>query len=199
MASLIGHLTKAQQSELLKNIYYLNMKEYKGFCTCHSIPFAIYAETKDGLKKTKETDRKGTVLKRVHHFLITGKVLPATVIPAKIVNKEKLSLKLKPSDRLYFSQYDKKNKKMIALLEELTDGKFKNGAVARVLLRQYWTNGKAPTFKEFAQKWMNTPSDSLLAPEYAYLTDLANGEVDSDWKKVRTKKASLALKVINKI
>ena len=66
MASLLGKLTDSQRSELLENIYYLNMHELRGFCDEHGIPYAIYFETEDGrIRKSRDTDRKGVVIDRV--------------------------------------------------------------------------------------------------------------------------------------
>jgi hypothetical protein len=36
-------------------------------------------------------------------------------------------------------------------LGELTDGRFRDGAVARVLAMEFWTRGEAPTLAEFAR------------------------------------------------
>ncbi len=38
----------------------------------------------------------------------------------------------------------------MSLLRELTDGAFKNGMIARLVLRDYWSAGEAPTLRAFA-------------------------------------------------
>ena len=48
-------------------------------------------------------------------------------------------------------------------LGELTDGRFRDGAVARVLAMEFWTRGEG----------------------YAYLTDLKHKRAGSDWKSLR--------------
>jgi hypothetical protein len=60
------------------------------------------------------------------------------------------------------------------LLRDLTAGRFRDGAVARVIAMDFWTRGKAPTFEEFARSWTKAKAQQhrLLTPEYAYLTDL---------------------------
>jgi hypothetical protein len=60
------------------------------------------------------------------------------------------------------------------LLRDLTAGRFKDGAVARVLAMEFWTRGEAPTFEAFARSWTKAKAEEhrLLTPEYAYLTDL---------------------------
>ena len=77
------------------------------------------------------------------------------------------------------------------LLRNLTAGQFRDGAVARVLVMEFWTRGEAPTFEEFARSWTNAKAEEhrLLTPEYAYLTDLRHGRADGDWKALRATKA----------
>jgi hypothetical protein len=55
------------------------------------------------------------------------------------------------------------------LLRDLTGGRFKDGAVARILAMEFWTRGEAPTFEEFARSWTRTKAEQhrLLTPEYA--------------------------------
>jgi hypothetical protein len=38
VASLLGELADPQRTELLENIYYLNMQELRKFCAGHAIP-----------------------------------------------------------------------------------------------------------------------------------------------------------------
>jgi hypothetical protein len=62
---------------------------------------------------------------------------------------------------------------IIRCLRELTSGRFRDGAVARVLAMEFWTNGKAPTLADFARAWTKADANKheLLTAEYAYLTD----------------------------
>jgi hypothetical protein len=79
MPTLIKHVSKSQQTELFKNVNYLNIKEYQGFCDTHKIPYTIYVQTPKGLRKTSEKDRKKQVLERIRHYLKTGKIPDCTV------------------------------------------------------------------------------------------------------------------------
>jgi hypothetical protein len=89
---------------------------------------------------------------------------------------------------------------MIALLKGLTDGQFENGAIARMLARDFWSNGKAPTFREYASAWMQASREHLRPnPEWAFLSDRASKVAVADWKKLRRQKASKVLKVLNQI
>lgn len=201
MPSPLTSLQKAERETLLDDLNYLNLSEIKQFCKKHSIPFAIHVETGDGSKKkTSDTDRKGMILNRMHHYLKTGEVLPATCFQASVVCFGELPKNLKPTDRLYYGQYNKKNKKLMTFLGELTGDKFKDGAVARVLLAEYWTDGMAPTLQEFAKKWFQITADpGKPAPEYAYLSDRASRKKIDNWKEYRSEKARKIISVLNKL
>jgi Raf kinase inhibitor-like YbhB/YbcL family protein len=60
----------------------------------------------------------------------------------------------------------------MGIFAELTGGRFRIGALARVLIMA-WTTGLAPTFEEFARAWIAAKAEprDLLSTEYAYLTD----------------------------
>ena len=86
------------------------------------------------------------------------------------------------------------------LLGDLTAGRFKDGAVARVLAMEFWTRGEAPTFEAFARSWTKAKVEhQLLTPEYAYLTDLRHQRADGDWKALRKAKAKSALETLARI
>ena len=87
------------------------------------------------------------------------------------------------------------------LLRELTDGRFKDGAVARVLATQFWTRGEAPTLEGIARAWTKAKAEEhrLLTPEYAYLTDLQLQRAHADWKSVRATKAKSAMATLSRI
>jgi hypothetical protein len=87
------------------------------------------------------------------------------------------------------------------LLRDLTAGRFRDGAVARVVVMGFWTRGEAPTLEEFARSWTKakTEEDQLLTPEYAYLTDLKHRRADGRWKALRTAKAKSALETLARI
>ncbi len=201
MPSLISHLGKAKQEELLADLNYLNLKEFQTFCKKHTIPYRIRIRTESGqTKSTKDTDRKSIVLDRIRHYLTTGKILAETCFPANIVRTDPIPEGLLPTDRLYYGRYDKKSPAMIDLLKSLTDGKFRNGAIARILAREFWTAGKAPTFVEFANAWSKADVKGLgYHPEAAWLTDRARGDAGADWKEKRIRKAKSVLKILRSI
>jgi len=180
----------------------MNLDEIRGFCVPRGIPYKVVAEQPNGkTKATKDTDRKPIVLARVRHFLATGDVGHASCIPAEIVRKEKPPAQPGPRDRLYYRWYAREHEGVIRLLRDLTAGRFRDGAVARVVAMAFWTRGQAPTFEEFATAWMKAKTEEhlLLTPEYAFLTDLKHRRADDNWKALRAAKANSALKTLARI
>ena len=112
-----------------------------------------------------------------------------------------MPVRLGPRDRLYYRWYAKEFEGVMRLLRDLTAGRFKDGAVARVLAMEFWTRGEAPTFEEFARSWTKAKAEQyrLLTPEYAYLTDLRHHRADGEWKAVRKAKAKSALKTLARV
>jgi hypothetical protein len=201
MPSLIAALSKEERQELTDDLNYLNTSEIKSFCQRHGIPFEITIEARNGSKKkTGEDDRKGVILDRIRHFLRTGIVQKETCFSAKVTDFGTLSDELGPEDRLFYGQYDKANQRMISLLKALTDGKFRNGAIARIAARDFWSRGEAPTFCRFAAAWMlATKRHNSPNPEWAFLSDRALGKAGSDWKKLRQKKAKKVLRTLDQL
>lgn len=201
MGELISELSKREQRELLQDLNYLNTGEIKAFCKKHGIPYRIAVESKDGgWRKTTEDDRKGVMLRRVRHFLRTGGVLPETRFRSEVVCFEAIPEELAAGDRLFYGRYDKSNRAVMGLLKELTGGEFTDGAIARILAREYWSRGKAPTFQEYAAAWLVARKEhSKPNAEWAYLSDLAGKKDVAGWKKMRERKAKEVMKRLGKV
>lgn len=202
MPNFLSKLTRSEQARLREELNYMNLEEIRGFCVQRGIPYKIVAEHKSGkTQTTKDTDRKPIMLARVRHYLATGEVGLASCIPLEIVRKEKPPARLGPHDRLYYRWYAKEHEGVIRLLRHLTAGRFKDGAVARVVAMGFWTRGQAPTLEEFARSWMKAKAEEhqVFPPEYAYLTDLKHQRADDSWKALRTAKAQSALKTLARI
>ena len=202
MSNFLSQLTTSERDRLLEELNYMNLEEIRGFCSARAIPYRIVAEYSNGkVKATKDTDRKPVVLARVNHYLRTGQVGQPTRISSEIVREENPPARLGPRDRLYYRWYAKKFEGVMRLLRDLTAGRFRDGAVARVLAMEFWTHGEAPTFEEFARSWTKAKAQEhrLLTPEYAYLTDLRHQRADGDWKALRTAKAKSALETLARI
>jgi hypothetical protein len=198
---LFSKLPKGAQNELLDDLNYLNSTEIKSFCKRHSIPYRIAIQTRDGdTRTTKDVDRKGVMLKRIRHFLQTGVVLEQTCFPAAIVCCDPLPKNISEDDHLFYGQYDKTDCNLIALLKSLTNGQFKDGAIARILAREFWSKGEAPTLREYASGWIQASREHTRPnPEWAFLSDRANKLAVSDWKRWRAHKASKVMKLLNQI
>jgi hypothetical protein len=200
-ASLIAGMSQKNQRELLSDLNYLNTGEIKKFCERHGIPYRIAVETKDGRwRKTKEDDRKGVVLRRVRHFLRRGSVLKETRFRSAVVSLEAIPEELTASDRLFYGRYEKSNRVVMGLLKELTGGEFEDGAIARILAREFWSSGKAPTFQEYAAAWLVARKEHTKPnEEWAYLSDRAGKKDVAEWKKRRERKAKEVMRVLGKI
>ena len=200
MPSLISSLNKSEQRELLEDLNYLNMGEIKTFCERYCIPYAICIETGNGPRKTSDTDRKGVILNRIRHYLLTGNALNGTCFPATVVCFDNLPNNIKATKRLFYGQYDKKSNAMISLLERLTNGQFRDGAIARIVAREFWSKGIAPTYQEYAQAWITAKENHKRPnPEWAFLSDRSDRKDIANWKQLRARKAQQVLKILNKL
>jgi len=197
----IAKLPKEERQQLLDDLDYLNMAEIKSFCQRHSIPYRIVIETENGsTKTTSDEDRKGVVLNRIRAFLQKAVIPEETRFNARIVCFDPPPAELTPDDRVFYGRYDKSNLQMMALMKDLTDGQFRDGAIARILAREFWTRGKAPTFQEFAAAWLQGVQEHTAPnPEWAFLSDRTRGTATKDWKKLRARKAASVLKRLNQI
>ena len=194
----LSKLPQEERQQLLDDLNYLNTAEIKSFCKRHGIPYTIAIETGAGdRRKTNEDDRKGIILNRIRHFLETGEILEETCFRGDVVCLSPPLDKPGPADRLFYGQYDKTNQAMIDLLKSVTNGKFRNGAIARILARKFWSSGKAPTFEEFGSAWLQAVNDHISPnPEWAFLSDKARGTTGPDWKKLRARKAAKVMKLL---
>jgi hypothetical protein len=202
MSNLLSQLTKNERARLLEEMNYLNLEEIRGLCSARSIPYRIVADYGNGkVKVTKDSDRKPIVLARIRRYLTTGRIGQATCISAHIVREERPPTRLGRNDRLYYRWYAKEHEGVLRLLRDLTGGRFRDGAVARVVAMEFWTRGEAPTLEEFARAWTTAKAEQhqLLTPEYAYLTDLRHQRAGGDWKALRIAKARSALETLARI
>ena len=173
------------------------MTELKQFCEQHHIPYRITVEMPNGTLKQGSTDRKGIILKHIRQYLKTGKLPKGTLFKKTVVNFEKLPATLTAHDRVYYGQYKHKQEKIAKIMVQLTEEKFKFGAIAQQVLHSNWSRGYAPTFQEFASLWLKAQkAHQQPNAEWAFLTDLSQGVSMQDWKKLREQKAKAALKIL---
>jgi hypothetical protein len=104
------------------------------------------------------------------------------------------------SDRLFCGWYDKSNRSLIAALRKLTGGRFRPGAIARMLAIEFWTRGEAPTLSTFASAWLAaTARHPRPNPEWAFLSDRSAKGAVPEWKALRRRKASSVLTTLDRI
>src|SRR5260370_17562411 len=127
-------------------------------------------------------------------------VLPETSFPAAVVSFDAQDEDVARGDRLVYGQYGKTNRAVLAILKDLTGGKFKDGATARILARDFWSRGEAPTIEAFAAAWIRATREHMRPnPEWAFLSDRANKTAGVDWKSLRNKKARRVLQILGQI
>ncbi len=147
-------LDSKRQQKLFEDLSLLSFDELQPFCQKHSIPYHIYIQTKNDAVKTSDLDSKEMVLKRIKYYLQTGKVQKETIFPSRVVNVDKVSENLKPTDKIYYGQYKKGNRVIKRVLTQITKGQFKFGEIDYDLIRSYWLRGEIPTYQEFALSWV---------------------------------------------
>ena len=127
-------------------------------------------------------------------------MLKETRFRSAVVSLEAIPEELAASDRLFYGRYEKSNRVVMGLLKELTGGEFEDGAIARILAREFWSSGKAPTFQEYAAAWLVARKEHMKPnEEWAYLSDRAGKKDVAEWKKRRERKAKEVMRVLGKI
>ena len=155
--------------EIVKNLVFLNMKQLKSICDNYGIFYNIFIE-KDSMQvmKTSEVDHKETIINNISYYLKNKKIPPKTLYTKKIINFDKLD-KVSKDDFIYYGQYKTTNKNILNLLKELTDAKFKFGAISQKIIRKVWKNNKLITYKNFANLWSKeNEKGEINYPELAY-------------------------------
>lgn len=151
-----------------KHIYVLNIKQLKEICDKYDINYNIYIETDDGIKKINDNLHKEFIIKKIFNVLIDKRTDKKIIYPIKIQNYGSTN-NLKHTDYIYYGQYKTTDKNIKKLLMNLTDNKFKFGAISQKIIKKSWikarTKNKLLTYKYFAHLW---------------LKEYNNGEIDYD-------------------
>jgi hypothetical protein len=183
-----------------KDLNYLNMKEIKDFCIRVGIPFKIHYYRDGKLRVSGEIDRKSIILERIRGYVKNRDVGQATVYAKKVVCFDPLPKVLNSSDRIFYGQYKTTHKNILSLMKDLTDGKFKFGAISQEVIRDFWREEKTPTYRQFAHAWIKgIKAHTKPKPEWAYLTDLAAGMEKNAWKGLRQKKAKIVINYLHQL
>lgn len=188
--------SKGERDELWRLVQYLNLAEMKDCCARFELPMHICVETADGrIRRTSDRDRKDVVLQRIFDFATKGVRSGPTVYRSAVVSDGPLPVGMGARTRVRYGQYEKHNPEFVATMKCLTGGRFRTGMIARLVLRDFWTAGKAPTMKQFAVAWIAaTEAHRRPRPEGAYLVDRWKGEAGPEWKSLRKQRASEAIR-----
>ena len=188
-------LPRSERERLVRLIQYLNLAEMKAFCQQHELPLYIHVERPDGsLRRTGDRDRKDVVLARILALALHDRRTGPTVYRRSLVADAPLPARLSGRTRLLYNQYEKHNPRFLATMARLTGGAFRTGMIARLVLRDFWTAGTAPTMRQFAIAWAQaSAAHTQPRPEGAYLVDRWKGEGGPGWKQVRVANARTAL------
>lgn len=193
-------LDRAETRQLVECAQYLNLEEMRDYCARNGLALMIHVERPDGtLRRTSDRDRKDVVVARIVQFALHGECDGPTVYRADVVSSAPLPARITSRTRVRYNQYEKKNPRFVETLEKLTGGEFQTGMIARLVLRDFWTEGRAPTMAEFAEAWLRaTEAHTRPRPEGAYLVDRWRGEAGANWKDVRRKNARKALRLLER-
>lgn len=179
------------------NIYYLNISELKRLTEKLNIPINIYIEkTKDLYTKTNQIDLKSDIIKKILKYLSGKRDLKPTIYKYKVINFDPV-YDLTKNSFVYYGQYNSTNKEILKLMKQLTNDHYKFGADSNYLIRKIWSKGKLITYEEFAELWLKDQKRNRSHPEWRYLDDLKNGDIDmQQWKQQRKK---IALQILKKL
>ncbi len=194
-------ITARERTRVRERIQYLKLEEMRRFCQANGLPIYIHVERPDGsVRRTGDRERKDRLLQRILDFALHQKRPGPTIYSKDVVSDQPLPERLTDTVRLRYGQYDKKNRNLIKKMQQLTNGAFRNGMIARLVLRDAWLSGTAPSLGVFAAQWLlATAAHTTPRPEGAYLVDLSKGKVDAAWKDVRQRMAEQALATLDQL
>ena len=169
--------------EVIKYLVFLNMNQLKSICDNYGIYYKIFIEKDSKEIKTNEIDHKETIINNISYYLKKKKVPQKTLYTKKIINFDNLD-KVSKDDFIYYGQYKTTNKIILNLLKELTDGKFKFGAISQKIIRKVWKNNKLITYENFAKLWEEeNKKGEINYPELAYNQFMKKHGSTEEWYK----------------
>ncbi len=127
--------------EILEDMNYMNLAEIRSLSDVLGIPYKILYKKGNRFCKTSTFDRKDVLLERIRSYATTGKLPDPTVLAEKIVDLGPIPAKPKETDLIKFGQFKHGHKGIEGLLEKISDGAFKDGAIARDVLRDAGRSG----------------------------------------------------------
>jgi hypothetical protein len=163
---------------IFKNLIYLNMSQLKTICNKYYIPYNIYIQKNNDIIKTNEIDHKIIIINNIKKYLKNNVIPRKTIYKEKIINYNN-NEQLYDNSYIYYGQYKTTNKQILNIMKNLTDNKFKFGAISQKIIRNIWRSNKLITYKEFAELWINENNIGIKYPELAYNEFMkSNGDRD---------------------
>lgn len=196
--NVLRHLTQAQRKTLFDAFNYMKMGEIKVFCNNYGIA---------------TSGKKGQLLDRLKHYLLTGEMLQPKVIPAISKAKPEKDYPLKSSTLILQGAY-KNDLRTRIFFKKLIGEHFHFTAFGQDWIMNQWQQGKPPTYIEFATAWQKEYLKRKKAKanpkkEWAYLNFLqryqkkhpksSKKELALAWEAERQKYAKKAINVLSKI
>ena len=191
-------LKKIDQEELYEALNFMNISELKNIC---------------GQLSLSEAGKKGELINKIMVFIKTGKLLQDKKMPEKSLAKNYPPQPLHENALMLYGSY-KNDARTRALFKKLIGQRFHFTAFGIDWLNERWGLGSPPTYKEFAQYWIQETlrrKSAKQSPkkEWAYINFLQQAahsnsqQTKSDllkaWKKTRLEKKQAAQKIINQI
>jgi hypothetical protein len=195
---VLKNISKEWQNELFDSLYYMNISELKNFCNTRNIPFV---------------GKKGSIIKRIKHYLLTGKILHPKKMPSISKAKPNTSYLLKPETRILHGSY-KNDLKTRKFFQTLIGKHFHFTAFGQDWIMTRWMQGKPPTYAQFVKMWQQEYKrrqniDAKPRQEWAYLNFMQRFTKENPnasrkamtvaWKKTRAERVETVLIFLNDI
>ena len=157
----LSQVSVEQQNELDDALYYLNMTELRNI----GLRFAV-----------SPSGKKVMLIKRIMHFVRTGKELHVDHMPEQSKAKKGHDYPLRPETRIVYGSY-RNDALTRAFFKQLIGPHFHFTAYGIDWINERWMQGNPPTYAEFATLWQTeheTRQKQQAVPkrEWAYLSFL---------------------------
>ena len=179
----------------MNKLYYLNIKELKQLCFYLKIPYYFFYKIDNKLIKLSYNLSKKDIVLRLKKYIKNKNnqdIYKPVIVSDKMFANKPISNKLSENDNLYIDQYKNGNKNIYNLLSNLTNNKFKYGAISCYLIRKIMMNNKLITYKKFAKIYLKLLDQNIEHPEWMYI----NYDGDN-WHYDRNKIAKKIIKYLS--
>ena len=144
-------MNNIDKNNICNSLIFLNIKELIAICIKFNLPYHIYIQNNNSIIKINQKDNKEILIKRIKYFLLYNKKLSKTLYTNKIIKYDIDNIN--ENTFVYYGLY-KTNINILNLMKQLTDNKFKFGAISQKIIRNIWRNNKLITFHTFANLWL---------------------------------------------